>query len=459
MNEHRAVNVLDQDDSEIKMKASHQQGRYLRPKDTAKLLSSLFWQEMELSRMAFGWLPGVKEIETKGQMGRLGYVHSQHAKHVFDRIAELPGSVGDRQGTPALLREAYERMSLAPSEAAFFVSYAFLLGRLYEEYEQLQLRLDPLLDAPTFDKLRYILIDRQDMMNFVHAQVQFAGTDDPDLTEACNQWSSYIRDVWHAYRQSSDGSDAEQMAWPQMSDFEPAGPLPSDSAWNEERFPIYKQNSAFKMAYSDPSMSPLNDSIKQMHYINSTEIGAAETLCYLYYGAQNMPKAFYFDLARHLWDEIRHSQMGFRRLQQMGYATHEFKYFKGSPGKGLKELANEWFPNMYSSLTMVAEPCSFIKKRKSAEQFWEFGDALSAIQCEFDMVDERMHVDFGKTWGPELYKQINHIVTAAEMSERARINRIEELGAAATPDEAKKIAKNFPGFCGLSTIELNYKRY
>ncbi|QGQ98418.1 hypothetical protein EHS13_27780 [Paenibacillus psychroresistens] len=458
MNEHREVNVFDKDRSEINLSDS-EHSLYLRPKETACLLTDLLWVELELSRMAFGWLPAVKEFETKVQLGRYGYLHNQHAKLLYERLGELPGSLNEKQGSPSITREVVERISLAPSEAAFFAGYTYAVRKLFEEYELLEERLDPILDAPTADKLRYILVDRNEMLKWLPQQVQFAATEDPVLAREITAWRNYAKAVWTNLIESLNSGNHYSPVWPQHLTGQAIGPVPMNSAWNEERFPLYKWNPAYKQSYSDPSLSPLQDSVKQMHYINATEMGAAESLCYLYYAVSEMKLEFYFDTARHLWDEVRHCEMGVRRLLQMGYKTEAFKFFKGSPGKGLKDLTQEWFPNLYAGLTMVAEPCSFIKKRKSAEHFWQFNDALSAIHCEFDMVDERMHVEFGKKWGPELYKQINDIITATEMSERARIRRIEELGEAVSLEEAKKIAKNFPGFCGLSTIELKYNQY
>ncbi|MNI58501.1 hypothetical protein D3C73_1136140 [compost metagenome] len=247
---------------------------------------------------------------------------------------------------------------------------------------------------------------------------------------------------------------AYEVVWPTHPCDNPAGPIPAEAA-TDPAFPIYVPKSNKRMKnYTDPTMSPLIDSVKQMHYINATEMSAAESLAYLYYGVQHMPLTFYYDLARHLWDEVRHCLMGIRRLKQLGFATEDFKYFQVMPGK---DIAAEWFPDMYASLTMVAEPCSFLKKRKAAQSFWEFGDTLSAVQVEFDMADERMHVDFGKTWGPELYKQINQMVTAKELSERARTRRLTQMDVPAS--EIKQVTKNFPAFCGFTTSELNYSNY
>jgi hypothetical protein len=44
------------------------------------------------------------------------------------------------------------------------------------------------------------------------------------------------------------------------------------------------------------SSSPLNDSLKQMIYINAAEMTSTESLAYHNYGVQNMPMDFYIDV-------------------------------------------------------------------------------------------------------------------------------------------------------------------
>ncbi|MGO4497854.1 DUF455 family protein [Paenibacillus sp. 2RAB27] len=278
-------------------------------------------------------------------------------------------------------------------------------------------------------------------------QFQFVPSESDQRRQIFQDWKLYVSNLWHAY--------SSRQVWPPAPGAPPAGPVPAEGKL-DPRFPHYSHKpDQYKKAYSDPGMSPLQDSIQQMHYINATEMSAAESLSYLYYAVQNMPLAFYFDLARHLWDETRHFAMGVRRLFQLGYSLDQFQFFKSGPGK---QVEDSWYADMYASLTMVAEPCSFIKKRKAAEAFWEFGDALSAIHCEFDMVDERMHVDFGKRWGPELFKTLkNDLITAQKLSERARLIRLEYLDVPL--EERQQIAMNFPAFCGFSTVELSYSKY
>lgn len=421
--------------------------RYLRPQDTAALLKDLVWHCFELSRMAFGWMPSLENYELKIKLGRLGYLHAMHAKQLSERIAELPGKIGAKESTPQALRELYERSSLAPHAQAFFYSYLTLVQQLYARVEELSLRLDPVLDAPTVDVLELLTMKKQEFIQTASAQILFVPSETAENRHAYEEWKQYVTNLLYAY--------ASKQAWPPAPELEAIGPVPPEGRL-DPRFRHYAYKPPeYKKAYSDPSLSPLQDSVKQMHYINATEMSAAESLGYLYYAVQQMPMEFYFDLARHLWDETRHFEMGVRRLLQLGYSLDQFQFFKSGPGK---DVQDGWYADMYASLTMVAEPCSFIKKRKAAEAFWGFGDDLSAIHCEFDMVDERMHVEFGKKWGQVLFQTLkNDLITAQKLSERARLIRLEYMEVPA--EERQQIAKNFPAFCGFSTVDLTYEKY
>ncbi|WP_019004492.1 DUF455 family protein [Cohnella laeviribosi] len=455
--------------SDIKRKSP-----YLRPTDTGEMLKTLFWQEFELSRIAFGWVPAVPKYESKLKLGRFGYLHNRNAKFLEARINELPVTLNKNESAVALTREAFERMTLAENDQHFFASYFFILQRLYEQYDNLMDRLDPVLDAPTVDQLNLVFVERNRMLNWVREQIRFYNVNVTDAENAkkAQAWGEYVAVIWHLFMQGlQEKKSVDESAWPAHPVEQPAGPVPADSAWEPNVFPLYEgpmpseeelENNGQSFAgalqkgknFSDPLMSPFFESVKQMIYIHSTEIGPAEVLCYVYYCTHDMPFEFYYDLARHAWDEFRHTEMGVRRIKQLGYSTTDFKYFKGSPGK---EISDEWVRNAYTGLTMIAEPCSFTKKRKSAEAFWEFGDALSAIQTEFDIADERTHVNFGQKWGTELYKKIGQVYTAKELAEKVRIQRLNGLGV--TVDDFKKVVKNFPMFCGFSTTDLNYGNY
>ncbi|MCR8630047.1 DUF455 family protein [Paenibacillus radicis (ex Xue et al. 2023)] len=448
MSDHHVKGIVDmeRDKAGREVKSS----RYLRPTDTAKFLKPLLWHEFELSRAAAGWVTASKAYEVKLKLGRLTYLHIRHAESLQKRIIELPGGLGEEK-SPQRIREVYERLASAPSSEAYLAGYRLFYRNLLAEYDEFLTKTDPVLDAPSIDQIRIVLLDRQDILAWLDEQLRFVGLDET-AGQMVEEWTDYAAKLWNTLKSSQSGTSP---LYPAAPNYEPVGPIPEVPAMDEERFPPLESHGGTAQAYSDDGMSPLFNSVRQMVYINATEISPAETMTYLYYSVQNMPLTFYYDFARHMWDEFRHSEMGMRRLQQFGFKTTDFKWLRTST---LSEENDARYADMYAWLTMVAEACSFAKKRKAVEAFWKFGDSMSAIQTEFDIVDERLHVDFGTQWGPELYKQVGDMVTPKIMAERARKRRLEELQTV-QPDEIDKLAQNFPAFCGFHTSTLEYGTY
>ncbi|HZG56009.1 hypothetical protein [Paenibacillus sp.] len=424
-----------------------------RPADTAEAIKLLLWKEFELSRLCAGWMPAVPRFGCKAKLARLQYIHSRDMKLLHGRANELPGGLPAKAWVPEAVRELYASASLAPSVAAFFAGYGLLLEDLLQSYDKLGRDVDPILDAPTLDVLDIAGLKRRELAWVREQTREFLATED-GAASSLPDWERYVARLLELGKElGRDGSVPPALRWPAPFPAEPVGPVPVQSAL-DPRFPPYVFTEG-KKPYEDPDASPLYDSVKQMHYINATEMSAAENLAYMYYAVQHFPLEFYYDLSRHLWDESRHAAMGVRRLRQLGYPTERFRYFVGGPGK---DVGAEWYADMYASLTMVAEPCSFLKKRKSIPAFEAFGDELSAAHVEFDMADEQMHVNFGKKWGPELFKTYkNDLVTAQELAAKARLRRLQARGL--TAEEEQAVLKDFPAFCGFTTNELNYEKY
>ncbi|WP_135557434.1 DUF455 family protein [Paenibacillus cymbidii] len=425
-------------------------GNWLRPLDTAKLLKGLFWIEFELSRMAMGWMSAADDWDVKGELVRLAYLHTEHMKQLQERIEELPGGgLNEKAWTPQAVQETFLRLAMAPSFASFAASYRLAVGKLYDRYASLRETLDPILEAPTLDKLNYVWMHREQMTAWGSPHARYAHAEDAAEQDLLGEWGRYIKRLWHV---AFEQADARPEEWPEHPASQPAGPVPEQPG-HDPRYP-HVDLTRYKSAMFDPK-SPTHNSVKHMIFINASEMSAAESLTYLYYGVQRMPLEFYYDIARHTWDEVRHSQMGVRRLRQMGYRTEDFSW---QPSKGLTpdQLATT-FPEFYASLTMVMEPCSFIKKRKSIDAFKRHGDMLSSLQSEYDIADERLHIGFGKKWGAKLFEHINDFVSAGVVAEKAKRMHLQKMGYA--QEEIDRVLGSFPEFCGFATMDLTYDKY
>jgi hypothetical protein len=424
-------------------------GTLLRPVDTSNLLKECFWIEFELSRMTMGWVSGAADWQWKGELVRMGYLHTEHMKRLEERINELPGgALSDRSWTPEHIVNVVVNATLAPAFPEFAAAYRSFVTKLYAHYARLADALDPILDWPTLDVLRYIEMDHKQLCTWADPHVKFAYSEDSDGRARFESWSRYVDRLWSSLFSASKPMEE----WSDRLSYPPQGPVPATPA-NDPKYP-HVDLTKYKSAMFDPS-SPTYDSVKHMIFINASEMSATESLTYLYYGVQKMPMSFYYDIARHTWDEARHSQMGVRRLLQMGYRTEDFPWH---PSNALTpDNLERTFPEFYSTLTMVMEPCSFIKKRKSIEAFKHFGDDLSALQSEYDIADERLHVNFGKKWSAKLFENINDFVTAGTVAEQAKRIHLQKMGY--SQDEINGALNSFPEFCGFATMDLEYDRY
>ena len=423
---------------------------YLSPDETGDVLRDFLWREFELSRMCFGWLPALEKWEQKWWSGQLGYWHARHTYTLEERIHELPGSFEERAGSPPVLREAYVRISLAPSAEAFWTAYRFLLEDLYRDYDSFLAVADPVTNSPTIDCLSHVMLERPRILEWlskgplaVYRDAETNGGPDP-------KWLGYAGQVEAAMAKVMDG---DSNAWPPIPEGEPMGPLPVDGRSDPSMAPSDfrtrlsgKELESYEF-YLDEGNSPVANNVRQMIFINSTEIIAAELVAYIYYSSHGLSLDFYYDTARHTWDEIRHTEMGLRRLKQLGFKIEQFRFW--GPCHVPKDATALDHYQFYSDLTNRAEACSFGYKRACAEAFRKHGDIISAVQSEFDVADERLHTGYGTKWSPELYKlATGESMTAAALVERFRIAALKKKGYSDEEIEGKKRVLN--GFCGAA---------
>ena len=94
--------------------------------------------------------------------------------------------------------------------------------------------------------------------------------------------------------------------------------------------------------------------------------------------------------------------MGFERLQALGVDP----YAVAIPMGHYAVWGNMHLRDRIASLTQVGEACSFKGKREWVAAARERGEWLSALEHDYDMVDEKNHVRFGARWLPEILKRL-----------------------------------------------------
>jgi hypothetical protein len=154
---------------------------------------------------------------------------------------------------------------------------------------------------------------------------------------------------------------------------------------------------------TEPEMAKLVANIRT----RQEELGASELCAVTMVLQQNMPWSFYEDLARHCWDEMRHTLFGQAVLDLGGYDWYSMPQFKGDYDPHMKKPV----ANSYVWLSIGIEGSAMKKDGmpKEARMLKAMAEKTNNeivklfAQCvDFDWADEVTHHQFGRKWAEDL---------------------------------------------------------
>lgn len=421
---------------------------WMRVADHVEKLSRLLSLGFGLARVLAGWVPNCPSYALKTELPRLLYEDMRHLTRLHARFGQLPGASSGIEPVPAL-REFLDRISRADDYQCFLAGFYFeVKAALVVALEDYKRRCDPLYDAPTLYELNGIIPEIRAHIDWANG-VLLEGRLSLESGQRIELWRRYVRKLLARIGGIWGDEVVTEEQWPESPAQAPLHPAPEHylgdpSMTYMDHFPLTQDE------------APVHLTLREIVYHNATEWAVIDHLCVLFFGARGMPLEFYLDLARHTWDEARHSLMGMRRLSQMGYEP--FRDFKWPYSPTRTESFAEWF----GSLTMLAEACSFTRKHGSIEPFYRFGDPLSAQQSEIDCLDERLHVTFGRRWYPVMAELAGDkrplrdmVKSLREKSIIARQFRGEDL----SDEEKQEIAQSATAFCNAVEFDLDFTVY
>ena len=141
---------------------------------------------------------------------------------------------------------------------------------------------------------------------------------------------------------------------------------------------------------------------------------AAETLGSILWMTPEMSWEYQYNLARHLWDELRHSQLGQDMIKRLGLRVQDIWQVVQIYNVMMTLPAVE----QYALLTTVIEPNGMPEKRINIEHFEKIHDDISAQAITYDWSDENNHVRWGKKWTPVLLETYGYRETPEQIAER-----------------------------------------
>jgi hypothetical protein len=365
--------------------------------EMARLQRLLFEVEREFVRTATTLIYRVGEPELKYLLCQHVWESASHARFLRERGREMSG-FGNGDSVRDSIRQIFNEAVMADdADTALAGFYVVLKPALLAAYRHYLKATHELADWPSKKLVEEFIGDEER-----HAREMAAHL--PKAADA--SWIAHLRAAVEA--QGGLAGECDRT------------PLPAGFAWehatrrythpetcNRGKYPTC--SSVFS---HDPKETPivrpwLVDAktdprvIRLMVYVwLMMEMDAVDYLATVFYDTPDAPFDLHHDMARHLWDESRHSQFGFRQLPKLGVDLMTVEH-----SLDLYNILVQMPPHeRYAMMTMEFEAGSFPTKATVMDRVRELNDFEADTLLAFDRNDEQNHVRYGHRWLPEIMK-------------------------------------------------------
>jgi rubrerythrin len=369
-------------------------GRLAAVQEMAGLLRRLFEVEREFLRTATTLIYRVGAPELKYLLCQHVWESAGHARWLRERGRELQGFGAGEAVRPSLRTIFEEAVRPADGLAALAGFYGVLKPALLGAYRHNLAVTEPLADWPSRKLVEEFIADEErharEVAPFLSASPGAAALSDhlSTLLAAEGGWLGLAPRVplspdfvWRA----ADGAYTHPPTCNR-------GPYPICSS-------VFSHDPAETPIVRPWLVDPTTDArvIRVMVYVwLMMEMDAVDYLATVFYDTPAAPFDLHYDLARHLWDESRHSQFGYRQLPRLGIdlATVEHSL-------DLYHILVQLPPHeRYAMMTMEFEAGSFPVKAHVMDRIRELNDFEADTLLAFDRNDEQNHVRYGHRWLP-----------------------------------------------------------
>jgi rubrerythrin len=371
-------------------------GRMVVVQDMARLQRVLFEVEREFVRTATTLIYRVGEPELKYLLCQHIWESAGHARFLRERGRELSG-FGSGEGVRDSLRQLFSE-AIMPEDGYVALAgfYRVLKPALLAAYRHYLQATHHLADWPSRKLVEEFIADEER-----HAQEM----DGQRLPAAAAAWINHLTAALAA--QGGLLGDQPRTPLPAGFTWSSAKPYQHPSTCNRGVYPTCSSVFSF-----DPEETPIVRSwlvdpktdarvIRLMVYVwLMMELDAVDYLATIFVDTPDAPFDLHHDMARHLWDESRHSQFGYRQLPKLGVDLMTLEHSLDLYNILVQMPAHE----RYAMMTMEFEAGSFPTKALVMDRVRELNDFEADTLLAFDRNDEQNHVRYGHRWLPEIMK-------------------------------------------------------
>ncbi len=378
-------------------------GRLAAVQEMARLQRLLFETEREFVRTATTLIYRVGEPELKYLLCQHVWESAGHARFLRERGRELSGFGSGEDVRPALRTLFNEAVMPADATVALAGFYSVIKPALHAAYRHYLTATHHLADWPSRKLVEEFLADEVRHSTEIAPCLGAATTNEPTAA-----WLTHLTTLLPSLTTLPPLSPSPTLSVSPSSPpplLSTARPYQHPPTCNRGRFPTCSSVFGY-----DPTEVPIirpwltdpaTDArvIRIMVYVwLMMELDAVDYLATVFYDTPTAPFDLHYDLARHLWDESRHSQFGYRQLPRLGVdlltLEHSLDLYT--------ILVQMTPPERYAMMTMEFEANSFPTKAHVMDRIRELNDFEADTLLAFDRNDEKNHVRSGHRWLPEM---------------------------------------------------------
>ncbi len=407
--------------------SSNSAARLAAVQDMARLQRLLFEAEREFLRTVTTLIYRVGEPELKYLLCQHAWESAGHARFLRERGREMSG-FGSGESVRESLRQIFTE-AVMPDDAygALTGFYRVIKPALRAAYRHYLDQTHHLADWPSRKLVEEFLADEE----------RHAREIEPYLRPGHDAWELHLRTALEAH----GGLLGER----------PRLPLPADFAWESSRRTYRHPGTCNRGNYPTCSsvfsydadetpivrpwlVDPQTDArvVRLMVYVwLMMEMDAVDYLATVFFDTPSAPFDLHHDLARHLWDESRHSAFGYRQLPKLGVDLMTLEH-----SLDLYNILVQMPPHeRYAMMTMEFEAGSFPTKAAVMDRVRELNDFEADTLLAFDRNDEQNHVRYGHHWLPVMMQLFGETRPVEEFVQatQARFAEMAKLHGGRTP--------------------------